>query len=359
MKKLFKILTSEEVKWNQKSIKIFDMLRYSSNISNTFEEDKDNYIQNLCLFFDKKIENNTIFFIDDEKFEQQYDSIEVFFKFIKTIDSKNKNIIYIVKTKIFADYFEKYEIKNYIFEPLLEVINFYYGSFRIRKSLINNKVKDVSFCSLNGTRNQVREFLLYKLNEYGLLNIGHVTACKQFFLNLDEEIKEHVKEDKFFDKFYYDEEHKYHQDKNLVNILYIDKHVPGNIFLTVESFNYNKVEESLRPLYTEKTSTPFLTKRIPLIIGYKNIINNLKNDGFDMFDDIIDYEYDSIDPINYQEKINLCIKNNLGILKDNDFYDNIDINKRLEYNKNHYNKWIEDKILNLEFNIENKLNLFV
>lgn len=359
MKKLFKILTSERVEYDKKSIKIFDMLRYSSHISNILESDKNNYIKNMCLFLGKKISNNTIFFIDDEKFEQQYEKLEVFFEFIKRIDAKNKNIIYIVKTQIFADYFEKYGIKNYIFEPLLEVINFYYGSFRIRKSLVGDKIKDVSFCSLNGTKNQVREFLLYRLNDYNLLPEGYVTACGQFFLDLNGEVKNHIFEDKFFDKFYYDEGHKYYQDKNLVNILYIDKNIPGNIFLTVESFNYDKIEESLRPLYTEKTSTPFLTKRLPLIIGYMNIIENLKMDGFDMFDDIIDYEYDKIDHMDYQKKVDLCIKNNSHILKHNNFYDNPEIDERLEYNKKHYNVWVENKILNFESNIEEKLKLFV
>ena len=241
----------------------------------------------------------------------------------------------------------------------MEVINFYYGSFIIRKSLMGNKIKDVSYCSLNGTRNQVRELLLYKLNEYGLLSEGYVTACGQFFLDLNDDVKTYISEDKFFDKFYYDEDHKYYQDKNLVNILYIDKHIPGNIFLTVESFNYDQVEKSLRPLYTEKTSTPFLTKRIPLIIGYKDIINNLRDDGFDMFDDIIEYEYDEIDHMDYQKKVDLCIKNNAHILKSNNFYEDFEIDKRLEYNKAHYNIWVESKILNLESNIEEKLKLFV
>jgi hypothetical protein len=217
----------------------------------------------------------------------------------------------------------------------------------------------VPFCSLNGTKNQVREFLLYRLNDYNLLPEGYVTACGQFFLDLNEDIRNNISKDKFFDKFYYDGNHKYHQDKNLVNILYIDKNIPGNIFLTVESFNYDKVEESLRPLYTEKTSTPFLTKRIPLIIGYKDIIQDLRIGGFDMFDDIINYEYDEIDHIDYQKKIDLCIKNNLHILEHNDFYDNLEIDKRLEYNKKHYNIWVENQILNFESNIEEKLKLFV
>ena len=80
MEKLFKILTSERVELNQKNVKVFDMLRYSSHIINILDGDKDNYIKNMCLFFEKKIKGDTIFFIDDEKFEQQYENIELFFK---------------------------------------------------------------------------------------------------------------------------------------------------------------------------------------------------------------------------------------------------------------------------------------
>jgi hypothetical protein len=82
-------------------------------------------------------------------------------------------------------------------------------------------------------------------------------------------------------------------------------------------------------------------------------------DGFDMFDDIIDYEYDKIDHMDYQKKVDLCIKNNSHILKHNNFYDNPEIDERLEYNKKHYNVWVENKILNFESNIEEKLKLFV
>ena len=74
---------------------------------------------------------------------------------------------------------------------------------------------------------------------------------------------------------------------------------------------------------------------------------------------LIDYEYDKIDHMDYQKKVDLCIKNNSHILKHNNFYDNPEIDERLEYNKKHYNVWVENKILNFESNIEEKLKLFV
>ena len=46
------------------------------------------------------------------------------------------------------------------------------------------------------------------------------------------------------------------------------------------------------PFITEKTTKAFLLHQFPLIVSVPTIVNRLRKDGFDMFDDIIDHAYD-------------------------------------------------------------------
>ena len=54
---------------------------------------------------------------------------------------------------------------------------------------------------------------------------------------------------------------------------------------------------------TEKSLKPFIYSQIPIILGKSGIVNHLRSYGFDMFDDIIDHAYDSVD--NIDEKTDL------------------------------------------------------
>ena len=45
--------------------------------------------------------------------------------------------------------------------------------------------------------------------------------------------------------------------------------------------------------FTEKTIKPFLAKQIPIFFALPNHVNLLRNLGFDMFDDIINHDYDN------------------------------------------------------------------
>ena len=45
--------------------------------------------------------------------------------------------------------------------------------------------------------------------------------------------------------------------------------------------------------FTEKTIKPFLAKQMPLFFALPGHVNLLRNLGFDMFDDIINHNYDN------------------------------------------------------------------
>jgi hypothetical protein len=88
-----------------------------------------------------------------------------------------------------------------------------------------------------------------------------------------------------------------------------------------------------RKFYTEKTDKCFLLGQIPLFIAKKGYVHTLKNWGFDLFDDIIDHEYDNIeDPtIRINAVANECERlHNIGI---KNIISNSTIYERLLYNQ--------------------------
>ena len=66
-------------------------------------------------------------------------------------------------------------------------------------------------------------------------------------------------------------------------------------------------------IITEKTIFAFMARQIPLVIGYKGIVRDLEELGFDMFRDVIDTTYDLEDN---DYRISLAIKNNLHLLQE-------------------------------------------
>ena len=86
------------------------------------------------------------------------------------------------------------------------------------------------------------------------------------------------------------------------------------------------------PFVTEKTYRPILLKHPFLCFGAKNQNKEITKYGFELYDEIFDYEFDSKDNIN--DRI-LGIIENLNNLKEKNYYDLYKkIESKLEYNKN-------------------------
>lgn len=86
------------------------------------------------------------------------------------------------------------------------------------------------------------------------------------------------------------------------------------------------------PFVTEKTYRPILLKHPFLCFGAKNQNKEIIKYGFELYDEIFDYEFDSKDNIN--DRISGIIEN-LNNLKEKNYYDlHKKIEPKLEYNKN-------------------------
>jgi len=57
--------------------------------------------------------------------------------------------------------------------------------------------------------------------------------------------------------------------------------------------------------FTEKTIKPFQARQVPLIIGQPGLLDVLRNLGFDMFDDLIDYSFE--DEVHPPKRIQLIV----------------------------------------------------
>lgn len=65
------------------------------------------------------------------------------------------------------------------------------------------------------------------------------------------------------------------------------------INLVTETYYFNTWNKNSELFITEKTWKVFTANQIPIIIGPKGIVGNLRELGFDMFDDIVDNSYDN------------------------------------------------------------------
>ena len=93
-------------------------------------------------------------------------------------------------------------------------------------------------------------------------------------------------------------------------------------------------------LITEKTVLAFLSRQVPIVIGYKGIVSDCQVLGFDMFDDLVDISYDTICN---EQRVEAAIDFNLDLIRGN-----IDIsawNKRLDQQQEFVlDRWNHDMI---------------
>ena len=78
------------------------------------------------------------------------------------------------------------------------------------------------------------------------------------------------------------------------------------------SADVNVVNETLyresHGIISEKTLLSFAGLQLPIVIGHKGIVDQLRNSGFDVFDDVLDNSYDTMDnDIRWKQAIDLNI----------------------------------------------------
>jgi hypothetical protein len=104
------------------------------------------------------------------------------------------------------------------------------------------------------------------------------------------------------------------------------------------------------PPLTEKTFHAFLALHPIMIVGIPGIVSHLRDQGFDMFDDIIDHSYDSIKN-SFKRTDRLFLDNQQLILNG---IDRVNIESRLKKNREHVWKYYSQELKNLEIKF-NKL----
>lgn len=185
-----------------------------------------------------------------------------------------------------------------------------------------------------------------------LLDSGYVTAGTFSYY------KDHPKiqtDDAFLD-FYYPQQTCIENNNfiingvsvtsNTKNFIHLMNVIPGIISIQVETFFPN---EYYLPV-TEKSMIALATGQIPIIVGLKpgHLQNYLKDQGFDIFDDIIDQSYD-LEP-DYFRRCELAINLNVDYLAGNRQIPNL--TERFKYNQQHLlNTWCNQSLSKLVDNI--------
>jgi hypothetical protein len=227
------------------------------------------------------------------------------------------------------------------------------------------------YVSRNGRFNEFRAYTLYQLTKHNLIDSGIISA---FFYGSNKTIHKDFNDVTYFNKFmdieYWDnvvaskfpitidnfflgwDENEnanisgelHHAD--VFSNAYVDL-VTENINYSDKSFEYNTLNE--------KSLKPFLFYQLPIFITYSNNLKCLRDMGFDLFDDILDNNYDLIeDP---KERIDLAVSNLLK-LKEVNLSEYVELNKhRFINNRNLVFKLAFSDGLNDVFRFINFLNI--
>ena len=139
--------------------------------------------------------------------------------------------------------------------------------------------------SLNNDVRNHRSLLIHYLTEENLLEKGYVSYLKppsETFL----QFKDFLYIEKLNVKRY---TLPWEADDNVNNRFGIQNTVAEKTYIDVVT----ESSTGLWPFKTEKCLKPFYNLQFPMIIGHGGIMKELRELGFDLFDDIINHEYDT------------------------------------------------------------------
>jgi hypothetical protein len=142
----------------------------------------------------------------------------------------------------------------------------------------------------------------------------------------------------------------------------------NNVPVTANALNFSKVinsvngcvqisvETSIRSFFpTEKTLMPLAIGKLPLWVGKCGLVQEVRNEGFDVFDDLIDHSYDLIS--NPKRRIIGMVNSNLTLLTNTSTINKYNgVQKRLQQNIEHFKyNWLNLKLTQLVKDIEQHL----
>ena len=94
-------------------------------------------------------------------------------------------------------------------------------------------------------------------------------------------------------------------DDNFIALDYIYGSTAVNIVTETQFFQHTGI-------VTEKTFHAWVAEQIPIVIGHKGIVEHCRQMGFDMFDDLVDNSYDTVDGAN---RITAAIERNQYLIQ--------------------------------------------
>jgi len=246
-------------------------------------------------------------------YTREYDILfnEILYDFNEFLNKKNINIYVLLgieKQDFILKKYEKYNKFNFIFIPQYFFNSIYNSQIETYKSIkqeIDKRVYDKLFICLNHNIRYHRSMTIDKLCEYNLLDYGNISwliednsyefkCWKQKIIKIDNT-----------------NEYDSGTNQHWLSINY------GNplINLVTETI-CNK--DNVYFFMTEKTAKPLLLGQIFLVVSIKGFHSNLKNYGFELYDEIFDYRFDNQDCLD--KRLDGIIENLLRI-KDMDYYD--------------------------------------
>lgn len=202
------------------------------------------------------------------------------------------------------------------------------GPMNVETLSIKNKF-DKLYLNLNNKSRFHRCLMIDQLSNYNLLDYGintwnqTVEKCGTWDVL--------VHEDLHFEFKYWEEKIINIDGYRIKEFGFVDEYT--DIITEPNCFMSLVGESSMYiPFVTEKTFRPILLKHPFLCYGAKNQNKEITKYGFELYDEIFDYDFDSKDHIN--DRISGIISN-LNNLKNQNYYELYEkIKQKLEYNKN-------------------------
>lgn len=304
---------------------------------------RDVYLCDPANFNWNNIDQKTICYLDDEIFVHEYSWEQFFNMSLETLD--RKNVVFIIKIESFYQQVKSAGIPC-VYEPLFHILDDLLGIARSGLApTVNNYSDDISYYCLNRNESDTRLELIKQLYSRDLLDHGYVTAN----FALDDDISSRLKKDSYIKDVYHSTISSPERisvklnhtpvSLNAHNTFHIAESIPGAVALVTDT---ELAPDNFFPC--EKSVLPFITKRVPLVIGHLNQNQFFRNQGFDMFDDLVDYEYDLIPFKDVNCKVTRCLDRNSNLLKEKSIQKRFDFNDRVCYNQNYIlNQWLENK----------------
>ena len=283
------------------------------------------------------IQEDDIVYLDDELFfHNNYENVDLLETFA---DRKPRAVI--CKVNVADEIFKRVGIKS-VYSPFFHSVDDTISMKKLGEACFPQNRNAGNFYCLNRNYAEHKAIVVGRLLEHGLTDQGIITAnASGFPIQMISTIEN--------DLLHYSntlaglERHNHCVNdvwlsSNVANVMFICKNIPGVIGISAET----RYRHDFFP--TEKSILPFHTKRIPLVLGRKGLNAELRQEGFDMFDDMIDYSFDTVE--DFRDRMKKAIDDNLDILKSPPKWD--DISERVDRNFGYVTgEWLDAKIQHL------------